>query len=40
MSPFWGKDGSGPTIRATSNPDFCITQEEMDAYDRKMAEIE
>ena len=40
MSPFWGKDGSEPTIRVTSNPDFCITQEEMDAYDRKMAEIE
>ena len=40
ISPFWGNDGSEPTIRATSNPDFCVTQEEMDAYDRKMAEIE
>ena len=40
ISPFWGKDGSEPTIRATSNPDFGVTQEEMDAYDWKMAEIE
>jgi len=40
ISPFWGKDGSEPTIRATSNPDFGVTQEDMDAYDRKMAEIE
>jgi predicted dehydrogenase len=40
MSPFWGKDGSEPTIRATSHPEFQINQEEMDAYDRKMAEIE
>ncbi len=40
ISPFWGKDGSKPTIRATSDPDYCVTQEQMDAYDRKMAEIE
>ena len=40
ISPFWGKDGSAPTIRATSDPDYCVTQEQMDAYDRKMAEIE
>ena len=40
ISPFWGPDGSEPTIRATSNPDFSVTPEEMDVYDRKMAEIE
>ena len=40
LSPFWGTDGGAPTIRATSHPEFQITQEEMDAYDRKMAKIE
>ena len=39
LTPFWGSDGSEPTIFACSHQTHHITQEEADEYDAMMAEI-
>ena len=40
ISPFWGSDGSEPSIYACSHQTHHITQEEADEYDAMIAEIE
>lgn len=35
-TPFYGRDGSKPTVRASSNADFEATEEKLDAYDEAM----
>lgn len=40
LTPFWGSDGSAPTIHPCSDLNYGPTQEEMDAYDRALANIE
>ena len=40
ISPFWGPDGSEPSIWPCSHSEFRPTQEEMDEYERKLAQLE
>ena len=40
LTPFWGADGSEPTIPACSHVDYKPTPEEMEAYDKMIAELE
>ena len=39
LTPFWGSNGSEPTIPACSHPERMLTEEEMAAHDRMLAEI-
>ena len=32
LTPFWGSDGSAPTIRATSHEEFQVTEAAMEEY--------
>ena len=38
-TPFYGRDGSKPTVNASSNPDYEATEERLDAYDEAMKKI-
>ena len=40
ISPFWGADGSEPTIRCCSNPDFKPDPEKLANYERILSEVE
>ena len=39
ITPFYGSDGSEPTIRSTNHPEFCLTPEKMALYDERIAEV-
>ncbi len=40
LTPFYGSDGSEPTIRSTNHPEYNMTPEKMAIYDQRMSEIE
>jgi predicted dehydrogenase len=39
LSPFYGTDGTEPTIAATSRPDYWLSAEGRDEYDRRVEEF-
>ena len=39
LSPFYGKDGSAPTLRTSSHVEDIPTEEDMERYDRAISEI-
>lgn len=40
LTPFWGDDGSEPTLPCCSNPDFKPSEERMAEYDRVFSELD